>query len=165
MNKKIILLNGASSSGKSTLAANLQMLIRDKRNEEYEIISIDDFLEMNIDENIYEDDVYEINSKLCDESIKKLKVKDGIIIDHVITSERIFNELMDRLREYKVYLIHVTCPLKELIKRENKRKNRCLGSAEGSNKYLYPKQGYSLEVDTFESSAKECGLKIIDFLL
>lgn len=164
MDKKVILLNGASSSGKSTLANNVQSLIRGKRNEEYVVISIDDFLEMSRDEKIYEDDVYEINSKLCDKAIETLKVKDGIIIDHVITSERIFNELIDKLKSYKIYLIHVTCPLKELIKRESERKNRCLGSAEESNKYLYPKDGYSLKIDTFELSAKECGLKIIDLI-
>ena len=56
MEKHIILLNGSSSSGKSTLAKALQALIADKRNERYEIVSIDDFLKMTIEDVIYEDD-------------------------------------------------------------------------------------------------------------
>ncbi|MGN1095227.1 MAG: hypothetical protein ACI4QR_02445 [Eubacteriales bacterium] len=46
MEKHIILLNGPSSSGKSTLSKSLQKMIEEKRNERYEIISIDDFLKM-----------------------------------------------------------------------------------------------------------------------
>ncbi len=70
MNKRIILLNGPSSSGKSTLASILQTLIQDKNSEEYAIISIDDFLKMSTKEVIYEEDVFDISSKLCDKSIE-----------------------------------------------------------------------------------------------
>ncbi|SHO50790.1 phosphotransferase-like protein [Anaerocolumna xylanovorans] len=165
MNKKIILLNGPSSSGKSTLTSTLQTLIKDKNNEEYAIISIDDFLKMTTKEVIYEEDVFEISSKLCDKSIEVLRLKQGIIIDHVITSERIFKQLIESLKLYDIYLVHVTCPLRELKRREEERKNRCLGSAEASYEYLFPKEGYDLTVDTFASSAKECSLQILDIMI
>jgi chloramphenicol 3-O phosphotransferase len=165
MSKKIILLNGPSSSGKSTLARTLQTLIKDKNSEEFDIISIDDFLEMAKNEVIYEDDVFEISSKICTKSIETLRLKQGIIIDHVITSERIFKELIESLKIYDIYLIHVTCPLQVLKRREEERKNRCLGSAEASYEYLYPKEGYDITVDTSESSAYECSLQIVDTLI
>lgn len=165
MSKKVILLNGPSSSGKSTLAITLQTLIKDKMREEYDIISIDDFLRMSTNEMIYEDDVFEISSKLCEKSNELLLQKQGIIIDHVITSERIFMQLIESLISYDVYLIHVMCPLQELKKREKERKNRCLGSAEASYKYIFPKDGYDLTVDTFESSTEQCALQIIDVLI
>lgn len=165
MGKKIILLNGASSSGKSTLARNLKKIIRDKKKGEYGIISIDDFLEMNIEENIYEDDVYDISLNLCQKAIEELNLKDGIIIDHVITSERIYNQLIENLKLYDIYSINVTCPLDELEKRECKRKNRCLGSARESYKYLFPKEGYYLSVDTYLFSIQECALKIINSII
>ena len=165
MSKKIILLNGPSSSGKSTLASILQTLIKDKNSEEYDIISIDDFLKMTTNEVIYEDDVFEISSRLCEKSVEMLRLKQGIIIDHVITSERIFKQLIESLKLYDIYLIHVTCPLHELKRREEERKDRCLGSAEASYEYLFPKEGYYLTVDTFESSAKECSLQIVDTLI
>lgn len=165
MSKKIILLNGPSSSGKSTLASTLQTLIKDTNGEEYAIISIDDFLEMTTNDVIYEDDVFEISSKLCDKSLEMLHLKQGIIIDHVITSNRIFKQLIESLKVYDIYLIHVTCPLHELKRREGERKNRCLGSAEASYEYLFPKEGYVLTVDTFVSSAKECSVQILGIVM
>ena len=164
MSRKIILLNGPSSSGKSTLADTLQKNIKDKNNEEYGIVSIDDFLKMSIDEVIYEEDVFEISSKLCENAIEILGSRQGVIIDHVITSERIFNQLIEVLRFYDIYLIHVTCPLLELERREKERKNRCVGSAEASYQYLFPKDNYDLIVDTYQLSVEECSLQIIDIL-
>ncbi len=164
MSRKIIILNGPSSSGKSTLADTLQKNIKDKNNEEYGIVSIDDFLKMSTAEIIYEEDVFEISSKLCDNAVEILGSRQGVIIDHVITSERIFNQLIETLRLYDIYLIHVTCPLLELERREKERKNRCLGSAEASYQYLFPKDNYDLKVDTFKLSVEGCSLQIIDIL-
>lgn len=164
MSKKVILLNGPSSSGKSTLSSTLQSLLKSKRNQDYGIVSIDDFLKMTENEIIYEEDVFEVSPKLCKKSIETLDLKEGIIIDHVMTSERIFKQLMDSLKAYNVYCIHVICPLQELERREKKRKNRCLGSAKASYEYLFPKEGYDLSVNTFETSVEECSLQIIAIL-
>ena len=65
MGKKVILLNGPSSSGKSSLASILQKLIQDKKREEYGVVSIDDFLTMMPDKAIYEDDVFAVSPELC----------------------------------------------------------------------------------------------------
>lgn len=72
MSKKIILLNGPSSAGKSTLAGALQKFIKDQINEEYGITSIDDFLKMSTGEVIYEDDAFEVSSKLYKNAIEML---------------------------------------------------------------------------------------------
>jgi chloramphenicol 3-O phosphotransferase len=50
--------------------------------------------------------------------------------------------------------------MSELVRREKERKNRCLGSAESSYQYLYPKEDYDLTVDTFNMTGEECSLKI-----
>lgn len=165
MEKQVILLNGPSSGGKSTVAKTLQELIEEKRNERYEVISIDDFLKMTTEDVIYEDDVFEISNNLCEKVLEVLKMKPGAIIDHVITSERIFNQLLERLSPYKLHLIHVTCPLEVLRKREEERKNRCFGSAESSYQYLFPKTGYDLTVDTYITTSAECSLKIYEELI
>ncbi len=89
MRKSVILLNGPSSSGKSTLAKALQTRISADCKLNYGIISIDDFLKMSTDQVIYEDDVYEVSGNLCQTALDELMEKDGIIIDHVMTSERI----------------------------------------------------------------------------
>ena len=156
MNKQIILFNGPSSSGKSTLAKILQTKIEEKRNEKYVIVSIDDFMKLTTEETIYEDDVFEISGNMCEKVLEALEISCGVIIDHVITSERIFNQLKVMLDQFDILLVHVTCPLDVLKKREKERKNRCLGSSEASYTYLFPKEGYDLTVDTHYKSLDEC---------
>ena len=160
MNKRIILLNGPSSSGKSTLARALQARITEERNERYTIVSIDDFMKLSQEETIYEDDVFDISGDMCEQVLQDLRVCDGVIIDHVITSQRIFCQLNQMLQGYPLCLIHVTCPLEVLRKREIQRHNRCLGSAEASYTYLFPKDGYHLTVDTHEMTTDECAAQI-----
>ena len=162
--KKIILLNGPSSSGKSTLADTLKRQIKENSSEEYGVVSIDDFLDIPPENTIYEDDVFEISEVLCSKIIELLGTKQGVIIDHVITSERIFEQVNATMKAYDSYLIQVTCPLLELQRRERERKNRCIGSAEASYQYLFPKEGYDCTVDTYQFSAKDCAQQIIDIM-
>ena len=145
---RVILLNGPSSSGKSTLAKALQGLIGEKRSERYEVVSIDDFMKTDPMETIYEDDVYEVSGDLCGRALEILETGAGVIIDHVITSERIFRELQETLRAYPLIAVHITCPLEILKAREQARGDRCAGSAEASAQYLFPQEGYDLTVDT-----------------
>ena len=164
MKKQIILLNGPSSSGKSTLSRALQGLIEEKRQEKYTIISIDDFMKLSTDETIYEDDVFEISGDMCKSTLEALKTSSGVIIDHVITSERIFRQLAEMLGQYRIHFVHVTCPLNILIQRECARQNRCLGSAESSYTYLFPKDEYDLTVDTSIMTPDECSETIYSAL-
>ena len=164
MDKQIILMNGPSSSGKSTLSRNLQTLIQEKCQLRFEVISIDDFMKIATNETIYEDDVYEINEELCTAALKELETADGIIIDHVITSPRIYQQLRDILDNYPIRTVRVTCPLEILREREIQRGDRCPGSAEASLTYLYPKEGYDLNLDTHAHSSLECAKKIHSLL-
>lgn len=161
MKQNVILLNGPSSSGKSTLSIALQKSLEYETSKKYGIVSIDDFLDMTIDEAIYEEDVFEISKKLCRTAVDMATSQKNIIIDHVITSKRIFKQLIKTLEFCDVYLIRVTCPLHELIRREKLRKNRCLGSAEASFQYLFPQETYDLTIDTFKTSIEECTSQII----
>ena len=163
MEKLVIILNGPSSSGKSTLAGALQYLIREKIGYLYEIVSIDDFLKMSAHETIYEDDVFEISPALLEAVLSALRASNGVIIDHVITSKRIFDRLTEALGDYNTKLIHVTCPREVLKAREAERANRCLGSAEASDEYLFPKDGYDMTVDTHAMSTEECAEQIFTF--
>ena len=150
--KQAILLNGPSSSGKSTLSGALRETIGEKRSERYEVISIDDFMEGSPMEKIYEDDVFAISGNICDKALDTLAKGSGVIIDHVITSERIFTQLKEALRDYPLRTVHITCPAEVLREREQARGDRCPGSAEDSAEYLFPKDGYDLTVDTSEGT-------------
>ena len=164
MDKTVILLNGPSSSGKSTLSRALQSQIRQERNQQYGIISIDDFMKIATDETIYEDDVFEINEDMCLAAAEILKEAPGVIIDHVITSARIFEQLTDLLGKFRIRTVHVSCPLEVLLQREQARGNRCIGSAEASYTYLYPRDGYDLTVDNAARPAEENAALICSLL-
>ena len=165
MEKQIILLNGPSSSGKSTLSRTLQALIREKRGETYAIISIDDYMKLSTDETIYEDDVYEISGDMCVGALETMRTASGVIIDHVITSPRIYEQLTELLGQNRIRSVHVSCPLEVLLEREQARGNRCLGSAEASYTYLFPREGYDLMVDSSVMTSAECAEKIFDAFL
>lgn len=158
----VILLNGPSSSGKSTLARNLNQLLNEQRGEEYGIVSIDDYLQMRQGERLYEDDVYEIADQLCEDAEKVVQMGNGVIIDHVITSERIYAQFLECFKKYYLVQVHVTCPLEQLRIREKQRGDRNAGTASDSYEYLYPKEGYDIIVDTYELSSAECAMQIAE---
>ena len=164
MKQQVILLNGPSSSGKSTLAKALQNLLSNEAHESYEVVSIDDFMKISQTETIYEDNVFEISGDMCEKALELLESGYGMIIDHVITSERIFGQLNRYLRSYPIRMVHITCSLDILKSRESKRGDRCIGSAEASAKYLFPKKGYDLVVDTGEKTPAENARLIFDTL-
>ena len=162
--KRIILLNGPSSSGKSTLSRNLQALLAARKSLRFQIVSIDDFIKVAQDETIYEDDVFEISGDMCRQVLQLLRGCDGVIIDHVITSERIFTQLESILEGYDLSTVHVTCPFEVLLERERERGNRCPGTAQSSFEYLYPKDGYDLTVNTHSMTSDECAVRIFEEL-
>ena len=159
--KRIILLNGPSSSGKSTLSRNLQALLAARKSLRFQIVSIDDFIKVAQDETIYEDDVYAVSGDLCERALEILGSGAGVIIDHVITSERIFRQLKETLYAYPLRTVHITCPVEVLVEREQARGDRCSGTAAASAEYLYPKDGYDLTVDSGVKSLRENALSII----
>ena len=156
MKKRVILLNRPSGSGKSTLAKTIRAMIADRRKERYAIVSIDDYMRISTEETIYEDDVFEISGDMCRGAIDALDTLPGVIVDHVITSERIYRQFADAMQAYALYTVRLDCPLEELLRRETARKDRCPGTAEASFTYLYPKDGYDLAVDTHRMTAEEC---------
>jgi chloramphenicol 3-O phosphotransferase len=162
MGSQIILLNGPSSSGKSTLSKTLQALIWEKMSLHYEVVSIDDFMKTDPMETIYEDDVWAVSGDLCEQALEILGSGSDVIIDHVITSERIFRQLKEMLYAYPLCTVHITCPVEVLIEREQARGDRCSGSAAASAEYLYPKDGYDLTVDTGAKTPQENALSIIE---
>ena len=158
--KPVVLLNGPSSSGKSTLAKALQARILEQTGQRYEIVSIDDDLRM--DGTIYEDDVFESSAVLCRRAAAALETAPGVILDHVITSARIFDQV--KALPGALYPVRVTCPAEELRRREALRGDRPAGSAEASDRYLFPREGYALTVDTHAADPAQCARSICERL-
>ena len=85
MKEQVILLNGPSSSGKSTLAKALQNLITIEAHKRCIVVSIDDFMKISQTETIYEDDVFEISGDMCAKALELLEAGFDIIIDHGVS--------------------------------------------------------------------------------
>jgi chloramphenicol 3-O phosphotransferase len=103
---------------------------------------------MSPDEPIWEDDVYEANLTICQKLTEVLENGYFVIVDHVITSKRIYEAILQSFMEKDSFKVLVSCDIDVLKKREKVRGNRCIGSAEASLEYLYPKDNYDLTVDT-----------------
>lgn len=157
MRRQAILLGGPSSSGKSTLARALWRLLQEQ-GRECGVVSIDDLLEMPPEEPIYEDDVYAITNELG------ARACGGVIIDQVMTSERMDDGMLQALGGCSTLTVRVACAPEVLRRREVQRGDRCIGSAEASERYLYPKTGYGVTVDTGETSPDACARRILQAL-
>ena len=79
-----------------------------KRGILYEVVSIDAFLKMSVQDAIYEDDVFAISPALIEAAARAAGTSGGVIINHVITSRRIFDQLTEAFAECNIALIHVT---------------------------------------------------------
>jgi RimJ/RimL family protein N-acetyltransferase len=159
----VILLNGPSSAGKSSIAKALQQLLLD-RGTDAVILSLDDYLQMSANEPIWEDDVFAIMPRMCEGIEAALRDGKTVIIDHVITSFRIWQALCNAVSESQKKTVLVSCDVETLRRREAERGDRCAGSAEASLQYLYPKTGYDLCVDSSEASPEALAEEIIGAL-
>ena len=158
----ILLLNGPSSSGKSSIAKLLKLRLETSR--KCSIIALDDYLKMSPDEPIWEDDVFEANSTICQKITEALENGCFVIIDHVVTSKRIYEAILNSFMGKESFKVLVSCDIDILKKREKERGNRCIGSAEASLEYLYPKDNYDLTVDTGLKITEQIVDQIIKYL-
>ena len=101
---------------------------------------------------------------MCEKALEILGRGSGVILDHVITSERIFRQLKETLFAYPLLMVNVTCPPDVLRERERARGDRCPGSAEASAEYLYPKEGYELTIDTSRGTPAKNALAIFEMM-
>lgn len=170
---KIIWLNGVSSAGKSTLVRALQR----KLPTPYFCIAQDTFTdiiapwlsgEFNGEES---NKLWHMAVSAMNHTIKLYSdLGYNVIVDHVILKpqdgeiERPLDEGVSLLYEYPVLFVKVTCPLKELKRREIERGDRDIGNAEGQLPILHPKDTYDIVVNTFENTTEECADQIIEFI-
>ena len=130
---KIILINGASSSGKSTLARQLQQTLPSP----FWHFSFDHLRDSNALP------MARVRSGEFDWSAMRPAVFDGfhrclpvlaeagnnLIVDHIIENEMWMSDLVKLLTGLDVFFVGVHCPLPELERRERERGNRRVGEA------------------------------------
>lgn len=161
----ILLINGASSSGKTSLAHTLQ----DRLPEPYLEAGIDKFIfmlaERYLERPLWDDIlgladhagahghalINGMHQAICALSRAGLPV----IADHVLVEPAWLQECARLFSELPAYFIGVYCPLEVLEARERSRKNRTLGQALLQYPRVHAHGVYDLEVDTSQGTPEE----------
>lgn len=182
----IILLNGASSSGKSSIAKELQFIFDDL----FLGMSIDKFMSMvpsnpqSLGAKSAEmwswekssDDRGELMTLNVSprgksyilgmyECVRIMAARGfDIIVDDVCLDVELLQQIATMLSQFKVYFIGVTCQLHVLEERERSRGNRIINSARSQHGVVHRFYKYDVTVDTSETSAHDCALHIKTYI-
>lgn len=133
MTGKIILLNGASSSGKSTLAQDLQATL----DEPFWHFSIDHLMAANVlprarldSQDFLWRDVRPHFFEGFHRCLPALALAgNNLIVEHIVETEVWLHRLLRLLNQLDVFFVGVHCPLPELERREVERGDRRIGEA------------------------------------
>ncbi|MFE1886030.1 phosphotransferase-like protein [Streptomyces diastatochromogenes] len=160
----VILLNGTSSSGKSSIAAALLDLL----DGTWFHMPVDAFHSMRCDKPIADEDLQaEIDrtAKGFHRAVAGMAAGgNNLVVDHPLSRRWRLLDLLDLLVPEDTVLVGVRCPLPELERRERERGDRELGLAALQFDQVHAHGVHDLDVDTSLLSPKECALRIRDFL-
>lgn len=170
----ILIINGASSSGKTSLVHALQDMLPKP------------YLEAGIDKFIFMMPGRYLERPLWDEvlgkadhagetghvligamhrAIRALALAGvNVIADHVLLEPAWVQDCAALLRDLPAYLVGVRCPLEVLEERERSRRNRTLGQARLQHQLVHAHGVYDLEVDTSRLNPQECAGRVAEFL-
>jgi len=166
----VIILNGASSSGKSSILRAFQDLMPEP------------FMDMGIDRFIWMMPARYLERPLWDDVLGEASragetgrrlvstmhhaiataagLGNDIIVDHVLVEEEWVNECAALFKGISAYLVGVYCPLEVLEQREQQRKNRTLGQARAQFEIVHKYCIYDITVDTSRDPAAQCAAQI-----
>ncbi len=147
---KVIFLNGASSSGKSTLARGLQAAL----DEPFWHFSIDHLIAANtlpkdrIDSGEFPwRDLRPYFFDGFHRCLPALAVAgNNLIVEHIVESEAWMHRLVILLNQIDVFFVGLHCPLLELERREIERGNRRIGEARADFETTHTFCKYDFEV-------------------
>ncbi len=164
---QIIFLNGTSSSGKSSIARQL-LLILDRP---YFHLSVDAFNAMRAREKTAELGPAELEAILARTRAGFHRAVAGmaeagndIVVDHVLGEEWRLADCLRVLAACKVTFVGVRCSAAELERRERARGDREPGQAAAQERQVHAHGCYDLECDTTTASPQESAARIRDFV-
>ena len=164
---KVIVLNGTSSAGKTTLAAELQQAAPDLQLVHGQL---DAFRAM--EPPGYWSAEYKEQGPLRVEALCRaingavaqfVRFGQNVILDHVLTP-KVCRFLLDDLAGYEVLLVKVTCSLEALELREAQRCDRAPGLAKSQLESVHASCSYDREVNTTSESPAELARSLASWL-
>jgi chloramphenicol 3-O phosphotransferase len=166
----VLVLNGTSSSGKTSIARALQSLLT----EPYHHLQLDTFRAMEPrgywDEWQHQaSDVMALKlAALCRAMNAALTEysRHGLntIFDTELSNPDSWQYVVQDLVEVPVLMVGVTCSAAVLAKREQERGDRWLGLAASQLDRIHKDKEYDLMIDTTVSSATECANALAEWL-
>lgn len=179
----IIILNGTSSAGKSTLAKALQ----GQFDQPYLHAGIDNYIFMlprqyinpplwsQVFEYTYAHDAitaikagplgHQLMSAMHQSIAALANAGFSVIVDHVLLESGWLDEMVRLYSGFRVWFIGVRCPLEIVEAREQTRKDRTLGQAAAQYAVVHAGKTYDFEVDTSQGDPAQCAQQIIDYIL
>jgi len=167
---KIIILNGTSSSGKTSIVRALQDILE----EPFLDAGIDKFIWMlprrYLDRPLW-DEVLGLATEAgvvghclmsgMHQSIAALsRAGNNVVAEHVLVERQWLEECARLFGELPTLFVGVHCALEVLERREAARKDRTLGQARAQYPWVHAHGVYDMEVDTSEASAEACAQQI-----
>ncbi len=170
----IILLNGTSSSGKTSLVRALQ----DALDAPLLDAGIDRFLWMlpkrYLNPPLWDDVLgrateagatgQRLMSGMHHAIAALARAGNHVVADHVLVDARWVEECARLFCDLPAYFVAVRCPLDVLEQRERQRQDRTLGQARAQFDLVHAHGIYDLEVDTSLASPEQCAQQIVDLV-
>lgn len=167
---QIILLNGTSSAGKSSIVRALQALMP----QPYLDAGLDRFLWMlpgrYLDDPLWQEVLGQATqagpagltlvSGMHQAIAALARAGNHVVADHVLVEPRWLHECARLFSELPAWLVGVHCPLAVLQQREQARANRTLGQAARQLPLVHAHAIYDLELDTSQLSPQACARQI-----
>jgi chloramphenicol 3-O phosphotransferase len=168
----IIIINGTSSSGKTSIVKALQQ----QSAVPYIDAGLDRFLWMlpsrYLDRPLW-DDVLGLATEAgqtghtlargMHRAIAALAHSgNNVVADHVLVEPGWVTDCAELFWQLPAYLVGVRCPLTVLEERERTRRDRTLGQAKAQYPLVHAHDIYDLEVDTSVLSPQECAAAILE---
>ena len=155
---KVIILNGTSSAGKTSIAKVIQEL----SDEPYLHLSLDMFWNMTPAKIPANSKNFPHMRKALAKSVYALATTGhNVVVDIVVAGAAPFESVYCELKNLNLLTVKVHCPLPTLIEREKARKNRRIGLAESQYSNFHQGIDYDLDVDTSIKSPEALVKEII----
>jgi chloramphenicol 3-O phosphotransferase len=164
---QIVFLNGTTSSGKTSIAKELQNM----SDTPYLHVQLDDFLGMIQERHIDTEEIDGVNV-ICSRLVRGFHrsilgladVGNYLIVDHVLQEADWLSDCINLLEHHNVAFVGVECSPKQLEIREKKRGNRPVGLAKLQLMKVHHQRVYDFKVDTTRRSPSVCARQILGFL-
>ncbi|MEY9989720.1 chloramphenicol 3-O phosphotransferase [Streptomyces sp. V4I8] len=160
----VIFLNGTSSSGKSSIAAELLRIL----DEPYFHLPVDAFHAMRSRTPVPQDQIATVLHRTWQGFHRAVAgmaaAGNNVVVDHVLSAEWRLRDCLSLFVPQDVVLVKVHCGPEELERRERARGDRPPGLAAGQLERVHAHGVYDMECDTGRATPQECARHIKDFL-